>query len=331
MMRTQLYTYLLIASMLLGGCLRAQYWPEFGLLQESPVIGAKRIYWTNDNLLAAHGPLDALLRHLLVREPATWAVDYLHSQYNPEIGLLRESVQTAQYHYWLTTDNQLAIYALRAAGETILPDHLAASIEAYGGARHGVIESLIGEKIETWPPYTETQTIVALGNVGELCPKPETVSAPVICRETRLDGKQYWKDWEQYSDWLLYAALRAHQQGDVTTADDLYQQALTTQFDGVGFADLAARKDGKEDGEIVHYATYKLALAIYVGVQLGKPPREDLLSALLQKQAPSGGFYTLYKPGGTIVGDTNTETTSYALLALLALDRYAMYLPHIRR
>ncbi|MBX3002120.1 MAG: hypothetical protein KF893_26585, partial [Caldilineaceae bacterium] len=34
--------------------LRSQYWAEFGLLQESPDIGGMRIYWTNDNLLAAH-------------------------------------------------------------------------------------------------------------------------------------------------------------------------------------------------------------------------------------------------------------------------------------
>jgi hypothetical protein len=293
---------------------------------DEPQLADPNIEATATALLALHTLRPKL--HLLVRDPAAWAVDYLHSQYNPEIGLLRESVETAQYHYWLTTDNQLAIYALRAAGETALPDRLAASIEAYGGARHGVIESLSGDVIETWPPYTETQTIVAMGNVGERCPKSEEVSAPVICRETRLTGNQY-PDWEQYSDWLLYAALRAHQQGDVTEARVRYQQALD-QFDGLGFADLAA-KDGDEDGKIVHYATYKLALALYVGAQLGKPLREDLLSVLLQKQALSGGFHTLYQHDGTIVGDTNTETTSYALLALLAVEHYAMYLPQITR
>ncbi|MBX3002294.1 MAG: hypothetical protein KF893_27465, partial [Caldilineaceae bacterium] len=250
----------------------------------------------------------------------------LHSQYNPEIGLLRESVETAEYRYWLATDNLLAIYALRTAGETVLPDRLAASIEAYGGVRHGVIEALIGGEIETWPPYTETQTIVALGDVGALCPDPATLSAPVICRETRLAGNQY-PDWEKYSDWLLYAALRAHQQGDVTEAHNRYQQALD-QFDGVGFTDIAV-KNCKEDRKFVLYTTYKLALALYVGVQLGEPLRKDLLNALLHKQAPSGGFYTLYCSNGKMAGDTNTETTSYALLALLALNRHATYLPHV--
>jgi hypothetical protein len=91
-------------------------------------------------------------------------------------------------------------------------------------------------------------------------------------------------------------------------------------WNGVGFADAAYRNEGR-------YATYKLALALYVARVIGEPRRPTILNALLARQAPpgatcdgrscAGGFYTLYNDGGTVVGDTNTETTAYATLGLL--------------
>lgn len=253
------------------------------------------------------------------------SVNFLYSQYNEELGLLRESTLVASHRYWLTTDNRLAIYALRAAGEITLPARLESTLHRYGEVRHGVIEALAGQEMAAWPPHVEVTTTVGLGEIGERCPRPENLHEPVICQETRLIGNQY-EDWELYSDWLLYGALHAHQQNRKEDALQFYEAALH-QFDGTGFDDLAAR-GGDKDGPIVHYATYKLALALYVGVSLGQPLRTDILEALLQKQAPAGGFYTLYTPDGTRTSDDiNTETTAYALLALRSLIPHIIYLP----
>jgi hypothetical protein len=92
-------------------------------------------------------------------------------------------------------------------------------------------------------------------------------------------------------------------------------------FDGIGFADVAFQSDGK-------HATYKLALAISVAKAIGEEPDPDALRALLIKQAPpgasemgrayAGGFHARYRSDEEPVGDPNTETTAYAMLALTA-------------
>lgn len=253
------------------------------------------------------------------------AVDFLHGQHNAETSLLRESLWVAPQRQWLATDNRLAVYALRAAGEVELTQRLEASIERYGGARHGVIELLVGGEAAAWPPYTETQLIADGPSAGEICPQPEEAIDDVVCNETRLSGGQYAKDWMEYADFLLYGALAAAQQGglavagEMHTASELHAQALAL-FDGQGFADKPFRCDGL-------HATYKLALALIVGEQLGQPVDERLVRALLSKQHESGGFYTLYredgslrKEDGELVSDPNVETTAYALLALLTLQ-----------
>ncbi|MCP4165442.1 MAG: hypothetical protein GY759_06060 [Chloroflexi bacterium] len=74
----------------------------------------------------------------------------------------------------------------------------------------------------------------------------------------------------------------------------------------------------------IDYATYKLALALYVGVVLNEPVDPVLLQTLLDKQFAGGdyrgGFVTLYTSAGP-VNDSNTEATAYAVLALSAVDQ----------
>lgn len=117
-MRMLVFLFLLIAALLLGSCfspqipalppvssslpspdprlvaelgdvidagiefLRGQYQPTFGLLQESPQIGANRYYWTNDNLLAAH-VLEALGATDLAAQIRTQL-----DAYAPDLGVL---------------------------------------------------------------------------------------------------------------------------------------------------------------------------------------------------------------------------------------------------
>jgi len=218
---------------------------------------------------------------------------FLRDRYDPAYHLLNESPVTAPDRYWLATDNWLAAHALRVAGDGSLAETVSAAV---GDIRHGLIEALDGE-ILPWPPHVETQTQVDGG----------------IWTETRLAGPSY-ADWQEYADLALYAAIVAHNRNEDSEARRLYRQALAL-FDGIGFADKAYLAPGGHG----LYATYKLALAIYVGAQIEEPLDRRLLPALLAKQDDSGGFVTLYQGDGAAQGDANTETTSYAILALAAL------------
>lgn len=221
------------------------------------------------------------------------ALAFLHAQYDPSTRLLRESPIVAPDRRWLATDNQLARLALAAAADPLaaeIAESLVQYGERFGAARHGVIEALTGVPV-AWPPRTHTHQ--------ELLPG--------IWHEERITGAPM-LDWAGYADLALYGALEAWNRGDAATARSRYAVALA-HFDGVGFDDAAAT---------THYTTYKLALALLVGQQLQEPARPDLLAALLAKQDETGGFVTLYNRQGAPEGDANTETTSYALLALLA-------------
>ncbi len=217
---------------------------------------------------------------------------FLRTQYNPALRLLRESPVVAPDRHWLATDNQLASYALRTAGNA-LADEVAPALAEYSesldATHHGVIESLTGVPI-AWPPRTHTHR--------ELLPG--------IWHEERITGAPM-HDWADYADLALYGALEAWNRGDAAEAHSRYTQAMAL-FDGVGFADAATD---------THYTTYKLALALLVARRLHEPDRPDLLAALLTKQDESGGFVTLYNRQGAPEGDANTETTAYALLALI--------------
>lgn len=221
---------------------------------------------------------------------------FLADRYIVDYGLLQESPITAPDRYWLATDNRLAIYALSAVGDEEHARDIEQTVAGYTNRKHGLIEALTGENVQ-WPPRTETQAEVD----GE------------IWNEHRLTGPRY-EDWREYADLALYAALDSHNKGNDREAATRYQQAMKL-FDGVGFADKAYTSI------VGHglYATYKLALALYVAVKIKEPPDSRLLPALLSKQNESGGFVTLYDSEGTPQGDANTETTSYAILALTAI------------
>jgi hypothetical protein len=49
------------------------------------------------------------------------------------------------------------------------------------------------------------------------------------------------------------------------------------------------------------------------------PVNRQILNELLAKQTESGGFVTHYDEEGKFRGDTNVETTSLALMALIAI------------
>lgn len=217
------------------------------------------------------------------------AVTFLHAQYDAATCLLRESPITASDRHWLATDNWLAVLALRSAGESDLAQRLDATLTQYEAGTHGMIEALTGAPI-AWPPRTPVQREVA----------------PSIWAEERSGNEM--EDWREYADLAFYGAIAAANSGEMEDAQSIYDDTLR-MFDGDGFADKAF--DGR-------YATYKLALALLAAQRIGIAPDAALQSRLSAQQGADGGFIAHYTADGP-VGDANTETTSYAILALTGL------------
>jgi hypothetical protein len=115
----------------------------------------------------------------------------------------------------------------------------------------------------------------------------------------------------KYTDLALYGALHEYNAGNLNESRSIYRKAIE-EFDGVGFADKAFDEEGS-------YATYKLALAIFLARLVDEGVDVKLLVTFFKKQWETGGFIALYDKGGLSLNDTNTETTSYALLALSSL------------
>ena len=250
------------------------------------------------------------------------AIDYLQAeQSRAAFDLLPESPVARRNKHWLATDNQIAVYALRAAGETTFAAQLEQARQAWHAIPHGIIEALVGEPI-AWPPHQEHQYEVVLGQMPPTIPQPNVCSEPenapvnVVCQEIRDKRLPTFQgDWQDYADLALYGALSACNQGDSAQAQERFRHAMT-MFNDIGFADKAYAGSPQQ-----FYTTYKLALALYVGAKLGEPRDDKLLAALLAQQDGAGGFTTLYDNQGISQGDSNTETTAYALLALSTLHK----------
>ncbi len=219
---------------------------------------------------------------------------YLAARYNPALGLLNEAPQVAPHTYWLTNDNALAAYAFAQLGQADLSATINKSILRYGSATNGLIEVVWGMPV-SFPPYDKFDD--PLDQVGE-----DAIMQEVHDRGLKLT------DWAEYADLGFYGALNNFHQGDRSGALSVYASTLEL-YDGTGFHDAAF-----EDS----YATYKLALAFYVGaiIQAPNPYREQMLATLLSMQDDNGGFHTEYDKLQKSGGDTNTETSALALLAL---------------
>ena len=226
-------------------------------------------------------------------------LSFLHERFSPNLGLLNESPQVAPHRYWLTNDNALAAFSFAQLNEPEMSATLTDSLKRYGHTTNGLIEIIWGVPV-TFPPYVERN--IQTGEIGQAEVWYE--SHEPSPNAARFD------DWIEYSNLAFLGALNEHNQRRNNQARKIFANALT-KFDGVGFRDKAFT-DGR-------YETYKLALALYVGSKIAAPLDESdvKISIVLKKmQAANGGFYTHYRDFQTPDGDTNTETTAFALLAL---------------
>lgn len=229
--------------------------------------------------------------------------DYLMAGYDPDLGLIGESPNSNPNVYWLYSDNYLAYLALmKTAPETSAS--IARAMEGYSFRPLERWHVLSGEVV--W------DALFAWGSkdVGITDRVRAETSSPALNME----------DWQEYADRLLLAAINAFNRGDTNEASDLFVRAQE-MFDDLGFQDKAFVEQG-------YYDTYKLALYVIAGSSLGMsaPERQSVIELMLslQENDPAsnryGGVYTEYDDNLKPLPhtDTNTETTSLTILALLA-------------
>lgn len=222
---------------------------------------------------------------------------FLQSRFNPDLGLFSESPVVAPHKFWLTNDNALAAFALSRAGNLELSFAIGTALSRYGSNTNGLIEVVWGMPV-AWPPRAARPVLIS------------KLGADEIWQEYH-DSAARFDDWREYANLALLDALNEYNQGHAEQANLVFAQALR-QFDGSGFRDKAYAD---------HYETYKLALALYVGSTIHAPmpiAAPQLWAILLSMQSSDGGFTTLYRDRQTPLGDANTETTAFALLALSA-------------
>ncbi len=208
--------------------------------------------------------------------------------------MLNEAPTAAPHIYWLTNDNALAAYTLDRLGQTEMSILLQTSIEQFGSNTNGLIEVVWGVPV-SFPPLAYQLSLIT------------TVSPDKIQEEVPV-GEQPMPDWAEYANLAFLGVLNHALQGRSGEANSLYANTLSL-FDGTGFQDKVFQGT---------YETYKLAMALYTGEIIGarNKDREQMLAVLLSMQNDEGGFFTHYLGMDTPQGDANTETTSWALLAL---------------
>lgn len=232
---------------------------------------------------------------------------YLEHNLNSSLNLIRESPDTGSPQdktYWLATDNLLASYALKTYNPE-LSESLTTSLENYGYQNDHYIEVLFGNR-----------TIEPTHAVD---PNPKIIEDNKdYIIQTETGTNTIMPDFDQYFDKLCYEILWKAYGGNLTEANNLYNEAIT-MWDGKGFEDKPFIEYPQQG-----YATYKLAIFYYTARVLGKLDaltfKDTLISTINGLQASNGGFHTSYHfdNNGALQSQssTNTETTSLILIAL---------------
>jgi len=113
---------------------------------------------------------------------------------------------------------------------------------------------------------------------------------------------------------ILYQSLAAFYAGDLNESLNRFQDAVK-MWDGNGIADSSFRDPS--DPQYLRYATYKLALLLYVSQKLNQtlPFSNQINQTIWNMQAYNGGIITNYLSTNIPLGVVNTETTALVVLA----------------
>ncbi len=217
---------------------------------------------------------------------------FLAGLFDAELKLLPE--YRGSRTYWLFHDNYLAAKVLNSTRPD-LSRLIRASLVRHGFTNSGKIEILFHEA-----PHALPFRAYLLANVVTTGGK--TVRTEIVTEKVT-------KDWENYADLLLLAAV-AQSRSDKTAARRSFDQA-TAMWDGKGLADQVTKKHQL-------YATYKLALYLIAAKELRLSPENaaEVRARLLALQNKEGGWITDYDAALKPLGLANVETSCLAILAL---------------
>jgi len=247
------------------------------------------------------------------------AVAYLREiAYNPDLRLCREAPRVAPNVYWVVSDNLLAFKALESY------DPQLASTIRLELVKIGKVFGLPTSR-DGVPLSLRYDVLIRDDEMLEMPPRAVTHitlhNGSYLLRYDLANGTNRFEDWREYADFLLLVALSNHNRGDHANAISNFTLAAS-MWDGIGLRDKAYAKDNA-------YATYKLGLLLDVSGKLGirLPFEQDVVARVwfMQNQT-SGGIFTHMTPDGCRGGsDTNTETTTFVILGVTAIQgwRYA--------
>lgn len=225
--------------------------------------------------------------------------------FNPELGLCANSPRVAPYDYWLFNDNYLAMMVLRASHPAIA-NQIETTLQHYGYHHNNKVEALDGHDIpEIFHEYNIT--ILEKNSHRILMDYMDPGANPII-------------DPFKYMDLCAWKGLDLLNEGNVTGAQ-YYWIRCSDFWNGTGFIDWSFL-DPQSELEYHVYLTYKNALFLIFTERLQKYGNLDcayldkVRHILFMMQEDNGGFNTGYDSNFQHLGDTNTETTSLAILAL---------------
>jgi hypothetical protein len=233
------------------------------------------------------------------------AYSYLVNSYNSTIGLCYVTPQDKNV-YWLTNDNVLASYVLQQWNREIA-DNITETIQRIA-KQYGLLASQTGIPLNCRAEILLGYNVDYFFNMTELITLNSSYYGSVLKTERATNG--ILPDYDEYADLSCYASLVEWRKGNNSGADYYYEKAKV-MWDGHGFKDKAYN-------DSVGYATYKLGLFYFLSRMLDKGSfkfEKELIQQTWQCQDTNGGFRTNYFGNGTLIGYTNTETTSIILLS----------------
>jgi len=259
--------------------------------------------------------------HVAAQEntPLQRALGYLRSVYNSTVGLMSEQPygdDQGRRLYWLN-DNIFVYAALKAHGtetDRLLADKIHERIiefaqmlnlphYANGFPKLGIHEVILGYPITVPLPcfssYILNMGIYRLGFV--------------IANGTR-GHECVVEDFNGFADMILYQSLAEFNAGQLNESINRFQDVVK-MWDGNGIADSPFRNPS--DPQYLRYATYKLALLLYISHKLDEslPFSSQMAQTIWRMQAYNGGIITNYVDTNIPIGMVNTETTALVVLA----------------
>ncbi len=241
------------------------------------------------------------------------AINYLVMNYNSTVGLIPEIPHGNTY--WLYSDNFLASLALERYSNYTgnityanIATKIVSSISGYVN-----MSSVLNQYLVLDSSIEVNVSIFNNASSNLLFQYYSGNNAGAVINITLNNGPIELNS-TQYADIAFLEAFYFSKNNDPNNTLANYQFGQIT-YNNIGTNDSVFYGNDSQNGQ---YQTYKLALYIYASKFLNYSFPQSAEVNLLKMQAPSGGFYsgydTCFSNNGT---DTNTETTSLAILALL--------------